>query len=200
MSTQIEDGSGSGKRSKVDANNRLHTATVARKERDAAINKEDAFLFGSTVIGLTNAVSTPLTYIKNTSDKDLIIESVFLSIGDSTGGTGSGYFTVWKNIDETSGIVTTATACPVTNMDIGSAEPFVGDAYIGATGETFTGGTGLHTTILQPSITNVIPIPVPFKIAKGQNLMFSAQAPTGNTSFELMLAITVYYLDNELAD
>ena len=197
---QINDGSGAGNNAKVDSQKRLHTSTVSRTERNGAIAKGDAFLFGSTVIDLTDATNTPVLYIKNTSDKDLEISNIFLSIGDSTGGTGSGYFTVWKNADDTSGIVTTGTPCPVTNMDIGSAEPFVGDAYIGATGETFTGSTGLHTTIMQPSITNIIDVDIPFKLAKGQNLVFSVQPPTGNTSFEVMLAVTVYYLDDELAN
>lgn len=197
MAQQIKDGSGASYYAKVDKKNRIHTGSVNRSERNAAIAEAEAFLFGSTVIDLTNDTSTPVVYIENTSERDLVISNIFLSIGDTTAGTGNGYFTVWKNADDSSGIVTTATPCPVTNMNIKSSQEFEGNAFIGATGETVTGGTGLHTTIIQEK--TIVDVDIPLVIAKGQNVYFTVQPPSGNTSFEVMLAITVFYLDSDLA-
>tara|TARA_R110000803_G_scaffold12889_8_gene36534 strand:- start:2298 stop:2894 length:597 start_codon:yes stop_codon:yes gene_type:complete len=198
MSTEIQDGAGTGNRATVDGKNRLHVGSVVRTERNAAIDRGEAFLFGSTVITFTDDVSTPMVYIKNTSTRDLVISNIFNSIGSTTGGTGDAYFTVWKNADATSGIVTTATSCPVSNMNIGSSIEFEGSAFIGATGETFTGAGGIHTTIIQEK--TIVDVDIPLVIAKGQNVLFSIQPPTGNTSFSVMLAITVYYLDNDLTN
>ena len=214
----IEDGNGSGYKVKVDKSNRLHASVTGRGERDAAINDERAFLFGSTVINYTNAPTLsggkpdltdvtnyePVVVIKNTSDKDLVISNIFCSNGKSTSGTGNAFFTVWKSADSTvtspsTDIFVQKTACPVTNMDIGSSQQFEGEAYIGdGSTTTFTSGTALHTTIIEPTITNIIDIDIPFKITRGQNVFFTLVPPASNTSLEIMLAITVYYVDSEL--
>lgn len=210
----LEDGAGGGYSAEVDAKKRLHTGTISRSERDSAIDDGRAFLFGSTVINYTTAPSggglgdlanyEPVVVIKNTSDRDLLVNNIFLSNGPSTSGTGSAYFTVWKNA--TDNLTTPATDifvqgndCPVTNMDVGSSTGFEGESYIGdGSTTTFNGGVALHTTIIRPDITNIVDVDIPFKVPKGQNLFFTLVPPSGNTSMEIMLAITVTYIDGSL--
>ena len=207
MNVNLKDGAGGGASVRVDSKNRVHSASVARKERDAAIAEGGAFLFGSTVIGYTHAFDgnfgnganyKPIVVIKNTSNRDLVVSNIFASFGLSD-VTGSAYFTVWKNMDDNSQIFTDGNKCPVTNMDIGSPERFEGEAYIGGSASGFTGGTANHTTIVRPDVNNIIDVDIPFSIPKGQNLFFTLVPPTGNTSMEVMLAITAYYLDPELS-
>ena len=207
MNVNLKDGAGGGASARVDSKNRVHSAGVARKERDAAISEGGAFLFGSTVIEYTHAFDgdfgnganyKPIVVIKNTSDRELIVSNIFASFGLSN-ISDSAYFTVWKNMDDSSQIFTDANACPVTNMDIGSPELFEGEAYIGSSTSGFTGGAANHTTIVRPDVNNIIDVDIPFSIPKGQNLFFTLVPPTGNTSMEVMLAITVYYLDSELS-
>lgn len=214
----LDDGAGGGNSAEVDSKKRLHIGSISRSERDSAIDDQRAFLFGSTVIDYTTAPTLsgaypdltnlanfePILVIKNTSDKDLLVSNIFSSNSDSTGGTGPAYFTVWKNMDDSNtspatDIFVQNNACPVTNMDIGSSQGFEGEAYIGdGSTTTFTGGVALHTTVIQPSITNVIDIDIPFKIPKGQNLFFTLVTPASNTSTQIMLAVTVTYIDSEL--
>ena len=209
----IEDGTGSGCFAKVDNKKRQHVGSISRSERNSAITDDRAFLFGSTVIDYTVAPNgsgladlanyEPVVVIKNTSDTDLIVSNIFLSNGASTGGTGSAYFTVWKNIDDDSvtgtDIFQQNSVCPVTNMKIGSSQGFEGEAYIGnGSTTTFSGGVALHTTIIRPDATNIVDVDIPFEVPKGQNLFFTLVPPASNTSMEIMLAITVYYNDSEL--
>lgn len=211
--TYIQDGAGGGNSAEVDSKNRVHVGSISRSERDSAIDDQRAFLFGSTVIEYTTAPNgsgladltnyEPVVVIKNTSSEDLLVSNIFLSNGASTNGTGSAYFTVWKNADEVASPSTDMfvqqTACPVTNMDVGSSTTFEGVAYIGdGSTTTFTGGTALHTTIIDPTLTNIVDIDIPFKIPKGQNLFFTLVPPASNTSMEIMLAITVTYIDGSL--
>lgn len=210
----IEDGKGSGYKASVDLKNRLHAGVTGRSERDAAINDERAFLFGSTVIDYTVAPNgsgladlanyEPVLVIKNTSNRDLVVSNIFVSIGESAGGTGSAYFTVWKNATDNlttpaTDIFVQASDCPVSNMDVASAEGFEGVAYIGdGSTTTFSGGTAIHTTIIPPSLTNIVDVDIPLKISKDQNIFFTLVPPASNTSIEIMLATTVYYVDSEL--
>ena len=192
----VNDGAGTGSKARVDVAHRLHSGSIVRPERDAAIVKGSAFLAVSSVPTLTNAVNTPVLYIKNGSDDDLMIYNLFLSLGTSTAGVGNAQFKVYKNIEDTSTIVSTATLALVSNMNVGSALSFVGDSYKGVTGQTIVGGVSMHTALPMPE--TILDIDIAFMIPKGANMAFSVVPPTSNTSMDIMLAVTCYYVDGEM--
>lgn len=202
MSTEIKDGSGNCYGAKVDAENRLHTGTISRTERDAAIADGRLFITNSTLIELTDAVDTPIYYIKNTdATRNLYLDIFDITVGTSTGG-GSGDILIktWAGIDETnSTLVTNARTALVGNGNTQSTKTFVGDVFYGAPGDTIVGGANFNNILLK-STDSRYTVQTSAVFIKGANAAFSVTAPTGNTSMKVSLLFIAYYLDAELPE
>jgi hypothetical protein len=190
----IEDGAGNGKRVRVNGNNRLLANAVTITEDEQATKKGRSYNINTGVITLTDAVDTPIIYVKNNGDDDLHITAIAVGLGPSTGGTGGiPKITVTKN--PTAGtIVDNATAVDIeSNRNYGSALTLVVDAYKGATGNTMTDGTD-HLILFQnasgrlfAAIDEIIP--------KGSSIGVKVDPQASNTSMDVYAALICHLED-----
>ena len=198
MSDVIKDGTGKGYTAKVDAQGRLHTGSVARSERDAAIADGRLFIMSSGIVTLTNAVETPVIYIKNTDARNLYMDIFFATTGTSTGGSGNFYTRSHVSLDASSTIITEAKLAAVGNANTTSSNAFNGLVYYGETGDTFVNTVQFVTFIQQAGSS--LETPIRAILQKNGDVAYTYQAPTGNTSMEVTVIVTAYYLDTELPD
>ncbi len=176
MSGQIQDGTGNGFLAKVDDENRLHTHAFNVTINQVAALKGDTYTTSTGVVNLTSDSESAIFYIKNTGTDDILVFEQFLSIGTSTGGSGSPTIKYSTNADDSSTIITTATVITPANRRLASANVLSADVFKGAEGKTLVGGD-------QSSfVTNGFVNTSPFAIPKGVSMTVAITPPTGNTS------------------
>ena len=193
-SMSIKDGS-SGYIAKVDSSNRLQTYSVTIDEANQANASGDAYNINTGDITLTNAVETPVLYIKNNEDRDLHISAFVLWAGTSTGGTAT-LGTKWVVVRNPTGgtIVDNATGVDIeSNRNFGSNNTVLLDSYKGATGNTMTGGDDhviVRGTLLSRTLVQLDEV-----IPKGSSIGIKVTPPTSNTSL-IVYAAAITHLEN----
>ena len=83
MGFQIQDGTGSSNKVKVDSRQRLSVFSVSEDEADFASELGNSYNFNTGIINLTNDSPTSVFYIKNNGDEAIIIPTLFYLIGNS---------------------------------------------------------------------------------------------------------------------
>jgi len=194
MPDMIRDGTGSAFLQKVDANNRAHIQAVNVPVNQNATKNGDSYNINTGVITLTDAVQTPILYLKNNGDKDLHITAIDVGIGPSTGGSG-GIPVVTIIRDPTAGtIVSNAIDVDInSNRNFGSSKTLVVDAFKGATGNTMTDGTD-HILIFQATNSRSL-TPIDEVLDKGSSLGIKITPQTSNTSMDVYGAL-ICHLDD----
>ena len=197
MSNSIKSGTGNGNSANVDIKNRLHTGSISRSERDAAIADGRYYIMSTGVVNLSDDVETPIIYIKNSDAIRNVYLDIFISTtGLSASGTGNVYLRSHVQLDSSSTIITEAKPALVGNANTTSQETFNGDVFKGETGDTFVNTIQFVAFVQQPGdpqqnqILAVLP--------KNGDVCFTFEAPTGNTDMDVSIIITAYYLDTEL--
>jgi len=137
---RIEDGRGTGRVAKVNIENRLAVQAVTAEEAHHAVEEGRAYNINTGIESLT--AETAILYLKNNEDNSIFIEALAIGVGAGTFATTSfGKVTVIKN-PTTGTCISGATPVAMNeNRDFGSSKTLVVDAYVGASGETFTNGT-----------------------------------------------------------
>lgn len=189
----IKDGS-TGYVAQVDSDLRLQTYAVTINENNQANSKGRAYNINTDDITLTDAVETPILYIKNNEDKDLHITALDLWAGTSTGGTAT-LGTKWVvERNPTAGtIVSNATAVDIeSNRNFGSNNTLLVDSYKGATGNTMTGGT--DHIIFRGTLLSRIYAEIDEIIPKGSSIGIHVKPPTSNTSL-IVYAAAICHLE-----
>ena len=187
----IEDGTGSGKMAKVNSGQRLYTRSVSNTESQEANSDGDAYNINTGYITLTNDVETPVLYVKNNEDENLMIDAIALGVSSSTGGdtTDITYATVIRNPTDGT-IISGATDVDIVgNRNYGSQNTPLVDAYKGATGSTMTDGDEhiilqLSTGRAFASINEIIP--------KGGSIGIKFKPLTSNTSVKVYAALVCF--------
>lgn len=196
MSESLKDGTGEGFFARVDAKNRAHNGVISRTESNAAVDDGRLFLFSTLTVTLTNALITPMMYIKNEDDRDLFLDTFLITTGTSTGGTGSYTLSTHAAIDVSSTIVTEAKPMIAANAKLSSSNTFNGDSFLGESGDTLVGGFNVTAFLAAPGE------PITFNnqtaFPKGVSGLFAVTPPPGNTSMDVSLILVAYYLDGEL--
>jgi hypothetical protein len=188
----IHDGKGGGYAAEIDKTNRMQTWSVSEDESLEANKQGRAFNVNTGWITLTDAVDTPILYIKNNETTNMIIDALAIGIGPSTGGTGIGpKVTIIRN--PTTGTIITSTPTDVdisSNRNYGSTRSLNADAYKGATGDTMTDGED-HILVLASAgarafltISEVLPL--------GASIGVKIQPSTSNTSMEVYVAAILH--------
>ena len=192
MAEQIRDGAGGRHLQRVDKNFRAHTFSITEPELVDANRQGDAYNINTGLITLTDAVDTPVIYLKNNELKEMVIEAVVFGIFDSTGGSSTAdvYATFVRN-PTTGTIISGATNVDInSNRNFGSANTLLADTYKGATGDTMTDGvdhilvradTGTRSFV---SINEVLP--------QGTSIGVKIKPPTSNTSVSVYVALVLY--------
>jgi hypothetical protein len=192
--TQIVDGTGTGKKAKVDGNNRISVSAVLTLENEEATHLGNSFNINTGVFTLTNDTDTPVLYLKNNETAEVHVTGTAYGFWTSTGGSPTDLqITVIRN-PTTGTIVTNAVPVAITsNRNYGSAKTLDADIYIGSTGDTMTDGTdhlifyALSASRIVPAIDEIIP--------KGSSIGIKVKPPAGNTSMQMYAAILLYVED-----
>lgn len=135
----IEDGTGSGKKAKVNADNKVEVNAITLSEYEEAALEGRAFNINTELIALTGTGESAVLYVKNNEAQPISIQGFFIGVG-TLSGTTSDSILVQAFVNPTGGtIVDNASAITITNRDLGSTKTFSIDAYKGVDGDTLTG-------------------------------------------------------------
>jgi hypothetical protein len=189
---QFQDATGKGYGAKVDSNNRLSVESISTPSEERASYDGFAYSVNTGIITLTNTTKTPVLYLKNNEDDDLMIGSLIYQTGASTGGSGNILVEVIRN--PTMGtIVSNATAVEMSvNRNFGSSRVLSANAYKGVTGNTMTDGTKAFESILATATQRIVVSPVDIVLQKGSSIGISITPPAGNTSMATEFVISCY--------
>lgn len=189
----LKDGTGSGYRAKVDNKNRLHTSATNTDARSAAIIRGEHFIANPGFMTLTTDGESAILYIKNNSDRDILLKLFRLVAGPSTGGAGAGKIRI--QVNPTGGtLITDETATAIINTNVGSTKSFDGIGYEGGEGKTVTGQAGT-SELLTPGAGNHYEADLLATLPKGGSIGVSYEPPTGNTSMEISLIVGLHLVD-----
>ena len=195
--TNIVDGTGSGNRAKVGANNRLYTSAVSSTTVESLALSGDTFNFNTGDITLTSGNESGVAYLKNNEDESLLITSVGFLLGNSTGGTGDLVCKIYSDVS-TGTLVSGATATDIlVNKNFGSSKTLLADAYKGTEGSTITDGTLAYTSRLAGSARPYVIATGALVLPKGEAIAVSITPQTSNTSMivNVFMAISKNTLD-----
>jgi hypothetical protein len=192
----LEDGRGTGRKVRIDGNNRMHTQTVTEPEGIHSAEVGDAYNINTGDISFSAAGT--LLYIKNNEDKDLVVEAIAAGIGNTGTHSDIGNITIVRN--PTGGdLISDATAVSMNqNRNFGSNKTLTADAYKGKSAGTITGGNNIIQFYqgangrLFATINLVIP--------KGGSIGISYDPNLSSGSVNAYAAAIVYLKDPESKD
>ena len=191
MSEFIKDGTGSGKRAKVDSKNRLRTKSVIETGGTAAALAGDLYNINTETIALTSANASSLLYIKNTNLSPWVVDRVFYNAGTSTGGSGDFLAEVIAN--PTSGtLISGGTAITPHNLNFGSTKALTSITLKGAEGSTITDGTVRVSTIIPASGSRVLIGFDAIILEAGSSLAIQITPQTGNTAMNIQVGLNLH--------
>ena len=192
---QVQDGTGKGYLAKVDSDNRLYTKAIVSTEQEHESANGLAYNINTGIITLTNATKTPVLYLKNNEEFDLIIDTVLYMTGASTGGSGNVLVEIVRN--PTAGTIVSGASDVEMNVNrnFGSTRSLSANAYKGATGNTLTDGVKFIESILSTATQRVAVSVGAVIIPKGSSMAIQITPPTGNTSMATEWAISCYLSD-----
>lgn len=190
MSVEIIDGSGKGYRASVDSDLRLSTTAVTESQFDNATLGGDSFNINTEFLTITNATETPLLYLKNNEDTDLVVEAWFVGTDASAGSaTRLSLLKVYPN--PTGGTIISGGAdVTAVNRSIGSTETL--DAVIKSGGDAFTLTTSTTPVLYQTQGSSARAFgTVHLSIKKGSSIAVTIQN-YGLTSLDVYTGFQVY--------
>lgn len=187
----IQGANNPGNRAEVDNFGRIEAHAVSTSEQTDRAVIGETFNLNTGNITLTDALDTPIFFIKNDGeDRDLIVTRLFFTFGASAGGSGVINATVVRG--PTGGSILTDTALDIFNFNFGSGNTISVDVNIGATGSTVTGGSSpfrfLFTGDNQRHLIGFDSIVLP----RGASMAITLQPPTGNTSMIIQSGLNLY--------
>jgi hypothetical protein len=200
MSEQIIDGTGTGKKAKVDSQNRLHTHSVTEGLVEHASSNGNSYNINTGTITLTSANESGLLYLKNNSDSDIHIASIGYLMGNSTGGTGDINITVLRNPSLGTVVSDEVLVSINENKNVGSSKELTADIYKGGEGKTITDGTPLYYSLVAGSARGYVIATGTIVVPKGGAIGVQLTPQTGNTSMgvQVFMSVTEYKIDQSI--
>lgn len=189
MPEVIRDGTGSGSLARVDMNHRIRTHAVIETDQHDANIRGDAYNINTGPITLTDAVDTPVMYLKNTEEvKCLQISAIAIGISASTSAVTTAaplaIITVVRNPTAIDFSVNVDINC---NRNFGSSNTLSGLAYKGATDDTMTDGID-HILLFQTAAGRLF-APVDELLPPGASIGIKINPATGNDDMQVYAAI-----------
>lgn len=187
MFMQIEDGAGSGRKLKINNQNRAQTQSVTRNAEESASLDGDLYLCGSGPVSLTSGNESAVFYLKNNEDRDLIIKNFTLTSSEMT-GAANGVFLLrlYKNPDGISG----GTDIAPSNVNFGSSRVLDADSQFGAEGSTITNGVLSGSTYMPQK--SFVSSGLSWVMPKGSSFCISVQPDASNTSVNVNVFVDAY--------
>lgn len=187
----ITDGRGKGFAAGVDNENRLevHAATLT-EERLSGFDGQ-AFAFSSGLVAFTAATDSAILFLKNTSERTMVIDRARVMLGTVTGGTGDWILRFLRN-PTVGTIVTNAVEAGVTNVSHGSSILPSGMFLRGVQGDTLTDGTGAPFPLKSSGDGQLI-FALDRVLPTGATIGVRLQPPTGTTAAQANIVLRAYY-------
>lgn len=187
----LEDGTGSGKKVKVDENNRVHTQSVSEEESLHAAELGDAYNVNTGLISVTGDAT--LLYIKNNENKDLVIEAIALGGFEGITHSDDPYITLIKN-PSGGDLISDATAVSINqNRNFGSNKTLTADTYKGKVSGTVTGGDDVAILQVTPGGRSFYSID--FVLPKGASVAVKLTANVSSGSANYYAAAICFLKD-----
>lgn len=196
MGFQIQDGTGSSRKVKIDSRNRMVVDAIT-EERAVYNSVADGktFIMYTDFISFTGSGTNQygLIYFKNNSDQLMLVHHVKIWLG-----TLNQIVKIRMYDDPTTGtLISSAIPCDINNINMGSSQEFEGLAYQGSggtltvtdgmiMGRHFMGSGNQQMMAMMWNGAMVLP--------KGASMAMTVQPPNGVT-VEMTAEIEVYYED-----
>lgn len=194
MTGIVKNGAGNGGYSaKVGSDLRLWVDSVQLSQSQSSSIAGNAYNINTGVVNLTSANKSAIVYVKNNGTNDLIVETLFYLIGNSTAGSGDMLITVLRN-PTTGTIIDNATDCEMAgiNRNFGDSKQLTADMYKGAEGYTFTDGTKVIESIFNQSPTRAALSVGAIVLQRGNSIGIDITPATSNSSLDVEFALSVY--------
>lgn len=192
MAEPILDGTGSGLKAKVSADNRLQVRAVSEEEiiHNGELGNSYNFNTGNISLG----ADATLIYLKNNSDNNFILESIIMAIDSGITYASFPYITAVRN--PTGGdLITDATAISMNqNRNFGSSKTAEVNVYKGKSAGTLTGGDNI--ALFQVSQTGRSVYPVSFVLPKGSSIGITLDLNASSGSANIYCALVGYFKDD----
>ena len=199
---KLEDGTGTGRRARVTAENRLSVDSVVFSAEENAIRRGEGWQIASAVPGVGHiefqaAQQTAMLYFSNEDPLDLILDRLVVVLGTPAGGTGDWQLQALRNPE----IGTISELAGASNSNHGSSKdfpgvalrslgPVTGGGVAGTDFDTLTGGTGAVLPIQQSSNRTVLPLGR--RLPTGSTFGVRLTPPAGTTSARALVVAHVY--------
>lgn len=194
MATQIQDGTGSKFKLKINGENRAEVQAIILDQEDDAIAKGEGYQIATGPIVWSGAATqTGVLYVKNNADTDFILDRAVLILGTVTGAAATEDWTFQTLRNPTAGTtIDNASPAGISNSNHGSANTPNIDAFkFSAIGDTLTDGTGAPLPIQQASNRTIYPLGR--RLPKGSSVGFRLTPPASTTSATAVLVLHMYY-------
>lgn len=196
MGEIIKDGL-TGKSLSINNNNRAKVSSINTPENEEATKIGNSYNINTGIITLSDAVETPLIYVKNNGNESLHIKTVIIGVWTSTGGTGTDGVPKAVFIrNPTTGTIISSTPTDVdivSNRNYGSSQTLTIDAYKGATGDTMTNGT--DHIIVQMGTSGRTVISIDEVLPKGASFGLKYTPQGSNTNQKVYCALVCHLED-----
>lgn len=195
MIFEIEDGTGSGKKLKINRLNRLKADTVTFDREDDAIEAGAGYQITSGQVTYTTSGSaTAVLYFKNDEEVDCVVDRVVLMIG--SGDTSGDWFHRIVRNPEGGTIIDNQVKAGISNSNHGSSNILNGNGdniFKGVEGDTVTGGTGVPLPV--QANNNRIVFPIGRRIPRGSSFAVEITSPTINSGSVIAVSVAHVFLD-----
>ena len=194
---QIQGGNNPNTTVHVAPDGRMLARTVNTAEQEHAAQNGDTYSIDSGVITLTDDLTTPVLYLRNTGeDRALNVSRLALTALASTGGVGPVLVSLIGAV--TGGSILAAAEAPLKNFNVTSARTLAADARRGATGAT------VESANPEPVLRALFPAAPVFAVAeynhivvpRGGSIALTVTPPVGNTSMVVLVALNVFLSDS----
>lgn len=201
MKVTVEDGTGNGQSQRVDNNKRAHVFALTQEIISAAAQNGDTYNFNTGIINLSSANPSAVAFLKNNSNRNITIETIGFHLGPSVAGVGSVLFEVIRNPNAGS-IVSNEVAPDIfENKNFGSIKTITDVdliRYKGVEADTLTDGDSAYQSLLGSApvayVINTGDLPIP----PGASLGVKITPPTGNTSMDCLVFMSIIDLSSTL--
>ena len=188
MAGHIEDGTGTGNKMKVDAQNKAHVQSLSINYEDFAVLNGDSFGVLAPVTTLTSGTISYLLYVSNDNTHDIVISNLLLSTGESTGGANKDWLLTIQFNPTGGTLISAGSAVFEVNNNLSSAKTLDITPLSGVEGSTATGGVSVSQLVNGESTFRLgqkIVVPA------GASFALGVTPPTSNTSVDTNIGLTL---------
>jgi hypothetical protein len=191
----IVDGRGTGSKSRVDGNNRLHVQSVVEDEGVHSIEAGDAYNINTG--NLSYSAAGTMLYLLNNEDRNLVVQTLAVGIGTGT-VSDIPEITIIRN--PTGGdLISDQTAVSINqNRNAGSTKTLSATVYSGKSSGTITGGN--DWLYFYQNITGRLAASIDLFIPKGSSIAVKIDPKLSAGTVKAYAALVCYLKDPESSD